>query len=131
MMTLNLIEGALTMSRVVVALIVSSWLSVSHGFTSRAFAASFHSVKRAATSGALDMNDPAVVAEFNKIKDLGLDSVKYELKELGIPYSPAAGDMDLKLMLMEARIRLKGPEKSMKGPAPGEQELKIISLHAL
>lgn len=80
-------------------------------------AASVRSVATQLASTKLDMSDPAVVTEYNKIKDLTEDSVKYELKDLGIPFNPAAGDMDLKLMLMEARVRLATPTKK---EAPGK-----------
>lgn len=110
-----------------ILLLASCVLSVARAFSTSQFSATRLGVKVAAATGSLDMNDPAVVAEFNKIKDLDEASVKYELNDLGIPFPPAAGDMELRLVLMEARIRLSSPgvtdatKKKSKAPPKGER----------
>jgi len=57
---------------------------------------------------ALDYNDPVVAEEFAKVQGLSWDEIEEELNESGIPAPPAMSDMDLKLMLVEMRLRLSG-----------------------
>ena len=64
------------------------------------------SAPRLVLQAALDMNDPLVNEQFKQVQSLSMGSINYELEGLGIPIDPLATDMDTRLMLMEARVRL-------------------------
>lgn len=64
---------------------------------------------------ALDYNDPVVGEELAKIQPMTFEEVEEELMEQGIPAPPMMNDMDLKLMLVELRLRNTG---RMKGDKP-------------
>lgn len=57
---------------------------------------------------AIDYNDPVVAEEFNNVQPLSFDEVEAELSEKGIPISPTMNEMEIKLMLVEMRLRLSG-----------------------
>lgn len=57
---------------------------------------------------ALDYNDPVVAEEFAKVQPMPFDDVEAELAEKGIPVPPIMNEMDVKLMLVEMRLRLSG-----------------------
>jgi len=57
---------------------------------------------------ALDYNDPVVAEEFAKVQPLTYEEVTDELQESGIRPSPTMNDMEVKLMLVEMRLRLSG-----------------------
>jgi len=57
---------------------------------------------------AIDYNDPVVAEEFAMVQGMSWDEVEEELNEAGIPAPPSMTDMDLKLMLVEMRLRLAG-----------------------
>jgi len=57
---------------------------------------------------AIDYNDPVVAEEFGKVQGMTWEEIEEELNESGIPAPPAMSDMDLKLMLVEMRLRLQG-----------------------
>jgi hypothetical protein len=57
---------------------------------------------------AIDYNDPVVAEEFANVQSLSWDEIESELNESGIPAPPAMNDMELKLMLVEMRLRLAG-----------------------
>jgi len=63
---------------------------------------------------AINYNDPLVAAEFAKVQPMTFDEVEDELKEKGIPVSPAMNEMDVKLMLVEVRLRFAGKLKGQK-----------------
>jgi hypothetical protein len=69
---------------------------------------------------ALDYNDPLVAAEFAKVQPLDFDEVEAELLQSGIRSPPTMNDMELKLMLVEVRMRAAGqmPGQTAKKPAP-------------
>ena len=56
---------------------------------------------------ALDYNDPAVAEEFAQVQTMEYDDVADEILQQGIPVPPTMTDMDVKLMLVELRIRNK------------------------
>jgi hypothetical protein len=60
------------------------------------------------TRRALDYNDPIVAEEFAKVQPMEFDDVEEELQSKGIPVPPAMNEMDVKLMLVEMRLRLAG-----------------------
>ena len=62
----------------------------------------------AALSMAMDYNDPLVAEEFNSVQPLTYEEVQDELLEKGIPAPQSMSEMDLKLMLVEMRLRLSG-----------------------
>jgi len=57
---------------------------------------------------AIDYNDPVVAEEFAKVQPLPFEEVESELQEKGIPVPASMNEMDVKLMLVEMRLRLAG-----------------------
>ena len=57
---------------------------------------------------AIDYNDPVVAEEFNKVQPMSFEEVEAELQESGVPISQAMNEMEVKLMLVEVRMRLAG-----------------------
>lgn len=57
---------------------------------------------------AIDYNDPVVAEEFSKIMPMSYEEVEQELNECGIRPPATMNDMDVKLMLVEMRLRLTG-----------------------
>jgi hypothetical protein len=57
---------------------------------------------------ALDYNDPIVAEEFNAVQPLSFEEVEEELMMSGVSGSADLNEMDLKLMLVELRMRLAG-----------------------
>lgn len=57
---------------------------------------------------AIDYNDPVVAEEFSKVQELSWEDIEEELNESGIRAPQAMNDMELKLMLVEMRLRLAG-----------------------
>jgi hypothetical protein len=66
------------------------------------------SASRTALQMAIDYNDPVVAEEFAKVQPLSYEEVEEELQESGIRASPTMNDMEVKLMLVEMRLRLAG-----------------------
>lgn len=57
---------------------------------------------------AMDYNDPIVAEEFAKVQPMDFEDVEAELKEKGISVRPTMNDMEIKLMLVEMRLRFSG-----------------------
>jgi hypothetical protein len=57
---------------------------------------------------AIDYNDPVVAAEFIKVQPMDYDDVAEELQESGIRPGATMNDMEVKLMLVEMRLRNAG-----------------------
>eukprot|EP00525_Craspedostauros_australis_P003956 CAMPEP_0198126758 /NCGR_PEP_ID=MMETSP1442-20131203/45655_1 /TAXON_ID= /ORGANISM="Craspedostauros australis, Strain CCMP3328" /LENGTH=261 /DNA_ID=CAMNT_0043786625 /DNA_START=31 /DNA_END=816 /DNA_ORIENTATION=- len=57
---------------------------------------------------AIDYNDPLVAEEFNKVQPLTFEEVEEELQETGIRAPPTMNEMEVKLMLVEVRMRAQG-----------------------
>jgi len=66
---------------------------------------------------ALDYNNPVVGEEFAAVQTLTYEEVEEELLESGVAGSPSMNEMDIKLMLVEVRLR-----KS--GKMPGQEKKK-------
>jgi len=64
---------------------------------------------------ALDYNDPEVGAEFTKVQAIPIDEVEEELMMIGIKAPATMNEMDIRLMLVELRMR-------MSGKAPGQKQ---------
>ncbi|VEU41175.1 unnamed protein product [Pseudo-nitzschia multistriata] len=64
--------------------------------------------QQSALKMAIDYNDPVVAEEFAKVQPMTWEEIEEELNESGIPAPPSMSDMDLKLMLVEMRLRLTG-----------------------
>jgi hypothetical protein len=75
-------------------------------------------VRGRALAMALDYNDPAVATEFAAVQTLTWEDVEEELLENGIRSPPAMNEMDLKLMLVEVRLRKSGQMKQEKKAQP-------------
>ncbi|GKY94197.1 hypothetical protein MPSEU_000385700 [Mayamaea pseudoterrestris] len=69
---------------------------------------------------AIDYNDPVVAEEFAKVQPMEFDDVEEELQQQGIRVPASMNEMDVKLMLVEVRLRmsgqLKGTAAKMKRP---------------
>ncbi|GAX28440.1 hypothetical protein FisN_4Hh369 [Fistulifera solaris] len=87
------------------ALFVVASLTVSHAWVPAAFAPR---TKATALKMALDYNDPLVAQEFNNVQPMTFEEVEEELLEKGIRVSQAMNEMDVKLMLVEVRLRFSG-----------------------
>jgi len=57
---------------------------------------------------AIDYNDPVVAEEFAKVQPMPFEDVEEELLEKGIPVPASMNEMDVKLMLVEMRLRMAG-----------------------
>lgn len=71
---------------------------------------------------ALDYNDPVVAEEFGQVQAMSWDEVEEELQQSGVRGSPDMNEMDLKLMLVELRMRLQGkmPDSKPKKTKPAK-----------
>jgi hypothetical protein len=63
---------------------------------------------------AIDYNDPVVAQEFNAVQPLSYEDVEEELLQSGIRAPATMSEMDLKLMLVEVRMRTSGKLKEEK-----------------
>lgn len=63
---------------------------------------------------ALDYNDPVVAEEFAKTQTMTLEECESEIMEMGIPVPKTMNEMDVKLMLVELRMRMSGSMSSSK-----------------
>ena len=66
---------------------------------------------------ALDYKDPLVAKEFTAIQALDTEAVEDELAQSGIPVPPTMNDMDMRMMLVEMRMRKAGKVGSAKPKA--------------
>lgn len=57
---------------------------------------------------ALDYNDPVVAEEFAKTQPMTLEECEEEIASMGIPVPKTMNEMDVKLMLVELRMRMNG-----------------------
>jgi len=82
---------------------------------------------------ALDYKDPSVAKEFTNIQALDTEAVEDELMASGIPVPPTMNDMDMRMMLVEVRMRKSGkmpgsqkkaaPKKAPEGASDFEKAL--------
>ena len=63
---------------------------------------------------AIDYNDPEVGAEFAKVQEMPMDEVEEELMMTGIRPPATMNEMDIRLMLVELRIRMSGKAPDQK-----------------
>ena len=64
--------------------------------------------QQSALKMAIDYNDPVVAEEFANVQTMSWEEVEEELNTSGVPAPPSMNDMELKLMLVEMRLRLTG-----------------------
>lgn len=74
---------------------------------------------------ALDYKDPAVAEAFNAVQPLTYEEVEEELIRSGVRGSPNMNEMDLKLMLVEVRMRSKKGEGVPKKKKPAKYSSKF------
>lgn len=74
---------------------------------------------------ALDYKDPVVAEEFNNVQPMTFEEVEAELMEKGIRVSQAMNEMDVKLMLVEMRLRLAGKVGGKKKERPTKFSSKL------
>ncbi len=73
---------------------------------------------------ALDYNDPVVAEEFVKVQPMTYEEVAEELQESGVRPGPTMNDIEVKLMLVEMRLRLSG---RLNGEEPKKRPTKFSS----
>jgi hypothetical protein len=56
----------------------------------------------------VDTKDPVVKEEFLKVNEMDLDEVSHELEDAGLYASPTMSDYDLKILLVEVRLKKSG-----------------------
>lgn len=96
----------------------SAWVSVPHSTSFRAGSSS------APLRMAIDYNDPVVAEEFAKVQPMPFEDVEEELQQKGIPVPASMNEMDVKLMLVEMRLRLAG---KLGGQKPKQRPTKFSS----
>jgi len=74
---------------------------------------------------AIDYTDPVVAEEFGKVQIMSWEEIEEELNESGIRAPPSLNDMELKLMLVEMRLRLGG---KLEGDKPKTQPATFKSV---
>ena len=78
---------------------------------------------------AIDYKDPIVAKEFAAIQGMDTEAVEDELMASGIPAPPTMNDMDMRMMLVEVRLRKEGKIGDKKAPAkkapPGASEFEV------
>jgi len=83
---------------------------------------------RAAVVAALDYKDPEVAAEFAACQSLDTEQVEDELAASGIPVPPTMNDMDMRMMLVEMRMRKNGKigtkKAEVKKPPPNANDFE-------
>jgi hypothetical protein len=78
-----------------------------------------------ALSMALDYKDPAVAEAFNAVQPLTYEEVEEELIRSGVRGSPDMNEMDLKLMLVEVRMRSQKGNGAAKKQKPAKYSSKF------
>jgi len=82
-------------------------------------------------AAALDYKDPAVAEEFAACQALDTEEVEDELAASGVVAPPTMNDMDLRMMLVEMRLRKSGKmggkseKQAMKKPGPDANPFEI------
>jgi hypothetical protein len=96
-----------------------------------AFTTSFSNARPAAFTRAtsklqmaLDYNDPVVAEELNQVQILSYDEMEEQLNESGIPVPAAMNEFDVRLMLVEVRLRKAG---KMNGGTPKAKKTTFSS----
>lgn len=98
------------MCRLLIAILAGITL-VSAWTTNVPSSASFRTTARRSTTTvlkALDYNDPVVAEEFANVQPMSYEEVAEELEQTGIRAPATMSEMDVKLMLVEMRLRLSG-----------------------
>lgn len=67
---------------------------------------------------ALDVNDPNVAKEFQELQGVDTDDIVDELGTFGIVCPPTMNDMEMRMMLIEVRMRKAGTFKSQETKKP-------------
>ena len=96
----------------------TAWTTRPH-FASRQRQASFTSLH------AVDYNDPVVAEEFAAVQPMAFEDVEEELMTSGIRVPPTMNDMEVKLMLVELRLRLSGKLGGKKKERPTKFSSKL------
>jgi hypothetical protein len=76
---------------------------------------------------AIDYNNPVVAEEFSKVQPLSYDQVEEELLMYGVRGNPSMNEMDLKLMLVEVRMRVSGKMPGQESKAKKVKPTKFSS----
>jgi uncharacterized protein CbrC (UPF0167 family) len=91
------------------AVTTMAWVSPSVGLSRAAVPRMARSSKTSTSLRmAIDYKDPVVAEEFALVQPMDIDDVEAELQSKGIPVPPTMNEMDIKLMLVEIRLRFSG-----------------------
>jgi hypothetical protein len=106
---------------ITLSLVLAMTTNMTHAFAP----APLKSFTSTALSMALDYKDPAVAEEFNAVQPLTYEEVEEELIRSGVRGSPDMNEMDLKLMLVEVRMRSKKGNGAAKKQKPATYSSKF------
>jgi hypothetical protein len=104
--------------------IILSFLASAAAFTSPTSMVVSTRARQSALHMAIDYNDPVVAEEFGKVQIMSWEEIEVELNGSGIRAPPSMNDMELKLMLVEMRLRLAG---KLEGDKPKQRPAKFRS----
>jgi hypothetical protein len=90
------------------SLVLFTWLSMAAAWAPVSSPRTFSRVARTSLKMAIDYNDPLVMEEFNNVQPMTYEEVEEELQGSGIRPSATMNEMDVKLMLVEMRLRFSG-----------------------
>jgi hypothetical protein len=105
-------------------LLLASSLSLGAAWAPAGFSTFRHRISRTSLKMAIDYNDPVVAEEFAKVQPMTFEEVEEELQESGIRAGPTMNDMEVKLMLVEMRLRIAG---RLDGAEPKKKPTKFSS----
>ena len=77
-----------------------------------------HAARSAAPRLALDYKDPVVATEFEAVNAVPIEDVEEELGMSGIVVPPTMNEVEIRLMLVEMRLRKNGKMGEKKAAAP-------------
>jgi hypothetical protein len=90
------------------SLVLFTGLSMAAAWAPVSSPRTFSRVSRTYLKMAIDYNDPLVMEEFNNVQPMTYEEVEEELQAKGIRAPATMNEMDVKLMLVEMRLRFSG-----------------------
>lgn len=111
-----------------VSVIILSWVSSGMSWVPSCHPRTPSVPRGTALRMAVDYNDPMVAEEFAKVQPMTYEEVEEELQLSGIRAGPTMNEMEVKLMLVEMRLRLSGrlsPESKQQKQKPAKFSSKF------
>jgi hypothetical protein len=90
------------------SLVIFTSLSMAAAWAPVSSPRTFSRVATTSLKMGIDYNDPMVMEEFNNVQPMTYEEVEEELQGKGIRASASMNEMDVKLMLVEVRLRFSG-----------------------